>query len=653
MKKLNLIFVFIFILMFQVSAYAQKDFFSFFGLDSKAEEILELRTETSKTFLNPDETRTSILFNVAIHQLDVNNTWEDIYMRDTLINLSTNTFFLEKRVFFSNTSWYSSSGFVLGRSLYDTGAVYNIARVFLRWDTSPIPNGATIIHSNINFSGGSSQTTPVKYYITRLNKDPGSTAPTNQTTIMNIFDDCFDGSYNPSALQHPTNFMDNAAFQSDLQSHLDSNWMAIGMMNFYETLSRHCLTGVQPSALSVTYSTPSGMILSVDPASLDLTDGNAVTKLLSVRNSGAPGQIEFDVNENSSWLSVSPTSGQTGTTSDNISVTIQANTGSGMRVDTITVTSTTPGVGSPIKKIVVRQPPQATPTLQVSTNSVTISPAGGTSLAINVTNSTSSTPINYYLVYQGGWLFVSADSGNTPSSFTVTAQPNFTGTSRIQQIQVYSRPNQVAGSPQYIYISQAPAKTITLPAQEVSGLQTYLATNWIEANSFLVGSGGNVPSLVLGAGNKITLKPGFTAKSDAGTFRAYIHNFPEEQENYLSGEIGESERNKNTLSMKSEGKDGKTDNTPEQIPTEYDLFQNYPNPFNPTTNIKFALPERSYVTLAVYNLIGQKVAELTNNELEAGYHTIQFNGSMLSSGLYFYRITTNKFSKTYKMLLVK
>jgi len=89
------------------------------------------------------------------------------------------------------------------------------------------------------------------------------------------------------------------------------------------------------------------------------------------------------------------------------------------------------------------------------------------------------------------------------------------------------------------------------------------------------------------------------------------------------------------------------------IPKEYKLEQNYPNPFNPTTTIKYSIPEESFVILKVYNLIGEEVATLVNAEQSTGNYEIEFNAVTLPSGIYFYRLQTENFVDTKKMMLMK
>jgi hypothetical protein len=89
------------------------------------------------------------------------------------------------------------------------------------------------------------------------------------------------------------------------------------------------------------------------------------------------------------------------------------------------------------------------------------------------------------------------------------------------------------------------------------------------------------------------------------------------------------------------------------IPVEFRLDQNYPNPFNPSTTIRYGLPNRSQVTLTVFNTLGQQVATLVNGEQEAGYHEVRFDAGGLSSGVYFYRLQAGNFVETRKLLLVR
>jgi Secretion system C-terminal sorting domain len=88
-------------------------------------------------------------------------------------------------------------------------------------------------------------------------------------------------------------------------------------------------------------------------------------------------------------------------------------------------------------------------------------------------------------------------------------------------------------------------------------------------------------------------------------------------------------------------------------PKEYGLDQNYPNPFNPTTQISYALKENGFVTIKVYDLLGKVVATLVNENKPAGFYTVNFDASRLSSGIYFYIIKTNNFFDRKKMIVLK
>ena len=91
----------------------------------------------------------------------------------------------------------------------------------------------------------------------------------------------------------------------------------------------------------------------------------------------------------------------------------------------------------------------------------------------------------------------------------------------------------------------------------------------------------------------------------------------------------------------------------EEKPLGFLLEQNYPNPFNPTTSIRFNLPQSSFVSLKVYNLLGNEVATLVNERLASGKKSVSFDASELSSGVYIYRLTTEGFTQTRKMTLIK
>ncbi len=90
-----------------------------------------------------------------------------------------------------------------------------------------------------------------------------------------------------------------------------------------------------------------------------------------------------------------------------------------------------------------------------------------------------------------------------------------------------------------------------------------------------------------------------------------------------------------------------------EIPSKYSLSQNYPNPFNPSTVIRFSLPAVSFASLKIYDMLGKEVATLVNEKLAAGTYSVDWNASEFTSGVYFYKLITDKYTETKRMILMK
>ena len=90
-----------------------------------------------------------------------------------------------------------------------------------------------------------------------------------------------------------------------------------------------------------------------------------------------------------------------------------------------------------------------------------------------------------------------------------------------------------------------------------------------------------------------------------------------------------------------------------ELPTSFELSQNYPNPFNPTTTISFSISSSAFTSLKVYDILGNEVETLVNEEKPAGTYELQFDASNLSSGVYLYRLSAGNFTEMKKMVLMK
>ncbi|RQW81948.1 MAG: T9SS C-terminal target domain-containing protein [Geobacter sp.] len=89
------------------------------------------------------------------------------------------------------------------------------------------------------------------------------------------------------------------------------------------------------------------------------------------------------------------------------------------------------------------------------------------------------------------------------------------------------------------------------------------------------------------------------------------------------------------------------------IADKFELMQNYPNPFNPSTKIQYAISNRQFVLLKIFNILGDEVAVLVNEEKEQGVYDITFNATGLSSGMYLYKLQAGSFVETKKMVLLR
>jgi flagellar hook assembly protein FlgD len=89
------------------------------------------------------------------------------------------------------------------------------------------------------------------------------------------------------------------------------------------------------------------------------------------------------------------------------------------------------------------------------------------------------------------------------------------------------------------------------------------------------------------------------------------------------------------------------------LPSDYILYQNYPNPFNPTTTFRYSIPQTSKVVIKVYDILGNEVATLMDEEKSVGTYELTWNAASLSNGIYFYQLKAGDYVSTKKMILLK
>ena len=125
--------------------------------------------------------------------------------------------------------------------------------------------------------------------------------------------------------------------------------------------------------------------------------------------------------------------------------------------------------------------------------------------------------------------------------------------------------------------------------------------------------------------------------------------FPTQYASWKAQEVAELIHLDNVLT----GKVVVSVNNAPQVPQAFQLQQNYPNPFNPTTTINYDIPQRTFVSMKIYDVLGRDAAQLVNEEKQPGRYSVRFDGTTVSSGVYFYSITAGSFHCVRKMVLMR
>ena len=158
-----------------------------------------------------------------------------------------------------------------------------------------------------------------------------------------------------------------------------------------------------------------------------------------------------------------------------------------------------------------------------------------------------------------------------------------------------------------------------------------------------------------GFNNTLVYDIGTNQWTDVGIFltddRAYMADVIYKNNFFVIGGLGVGANAVNTVELIVTGPSAVE--TIEGIPQEFQLTQNYPNPFNPSTRISFSIPNEEFVSLKVFNSLGQEVAELVSETITAGNYSVSFNAGGLTSGVYFYKIKAGSFTEIKKMMLIK
>lgn len=290
-------------------------------------------------------------------------------------------------------------------------------------------------------------------------------------------------------------------------------------------------------------------------------------------------------------------------------------------------------------------------------------PSAGQSLGIDVFD--TGNPLNFSLANGPSWLDLSADSGTTPATITASASVAGLPVGEVREtvtltaagasnspmdVQVILKINPVLSATPYwgfLVVAEggqhAPEQTLIVTATDGSSQLDFDVTTseaWLSVSP----SSGTTPETL------VVTSDGRDMPVSVSRVPANIILSP------TSGGLASTEVLYEVIIQDIVTAVREIKN--QSLPQDYSLSQNYPNPFNPSTQIAFELPTRSKVRLAVYNVLGRRVATLVNESLAAGRWETEWDGRSASgvqvaSGIYFYRLQTESFTQTKKMILLK
>lgn len=394
------------------------------------------------------------------------------------------------------------------------------------------------------------------------------------------------------------------------------------------------------SPIAVTLTQAGGLaVLSVGPTdtAVAATAGSAE---FFVSNTGA-GTISWIAVSDSSWATI--TDGSAGTDSGWVRVGYTANSTNAPRIATITITA--PGASGSPKQVSITQA-AGEPVLSVTPADSSVNPGAGTA-TFYVTNAGTGS-MDWTATADSSWAtIVSGSAGTNDGTITVAYSSNPMNAQRVATFTVTA--SGVSKGPLSVSITQAAGQPVLAVTPSDSALGAAAGTATFAVSN--IGTG--TLAWTASSDSAWATITGGSSGTNAGIITvSYAAN------------TGAAQRSATITVTETGGSSKKVTITQAPgmvsdveilagVPDRFVLAQNYPNPFNPTTTIRFGLPVAGQVKLEIFNILGQKVASLAEGMMDAGFHTVSFDGSSLSSGIYLYRIQAENFVAVKRLVLQK